>query len=639
MTQWHAATNGSPTGDGTVSKPWDLGTAFTALTQIKPGDSILMRGGRYNFDLVSRWEIRFSGIASARITIRSFPGELAILDTQLPPPSPDVGWLRIYGSYLDLVDFRVTCSSLRPRTTNVGGSAPWAVNPIPGQPKDPLAFHGNMFLDAGAKGVRFINLLTDNLVQGPDHQQSIGGGVYGCINSHHGWQGPDRAHGHGIYAQNSLEAPDDKLLNDNVNILNYSHGGHFYGTKARVDFMKIEGNVYGFNRERDVLFGGAVPSQKLTISNNYGPPGVEVMVGYTDGTFITPNVDGSFSNNVFPDANLTIGSWQNLQQGNNILGPIPASRAVVRPNQFETGRAHVIIWTKNNESSFPVDLSSVLAPGKRYEIRRAWQLYGPPLVSGTYSGPVSIPMAASTADAPIGSGEQPRQMPANFGIFLVRSPDGQALPPPTDPPPPVPPVQITEPADGTTLVIGQTYQFTGAGESLVWKLDVMGASNPAPITGPTFAYKIPAGETPAGVTKIVATLTGAGGSVSRTYSVKASVIPPPSVVEITSPADGAPLQIGQTVVATGTGSNLSWMVDISGAANPPVQTGPSITFVVPPNTTKVVIKLTGSEGTDTNTHLIGVAPPVNQYRAVFVGADGKLYAQQPDGTYKELKLQ
>lgn len=67
------ATRGSDASDGSKNKPWK--TINHALKRLKPGDTLYLRGGSY-FENVY---CAISGTAEKKITIRSFPGERAII--------------------------------------------------------------------------------------------------------------------------------------------------------------------------------------------------------------------------------------------------------------------------------------------------------------------------------------------------------------------------------------------------------------------------------------------------------------------------------------------------------------------------------------------------------------------------------
>jgi hypothetical protein len=94
---------------------------------------------------------------------------------------------------------------------------------------------------------------------------------------------------------------------------------------------------------------------------------------------------------------------------------------VVRPNQYEAGRANIIVYNWALQSSVSVDLSSVLHPGEGFVVRNVQDFYGPPVVTGTYSGgALSLPMAGITAAAPLGrSYSSPAVTGPTFQVFVV----------------------------------------------------------------------------------------------------------------------------------------------------------------------------------------------------------------------------
>jgi hypothetical protein len=68
------AVDGDDRQDGSQGKPWK--SINFALTQLSPGDTLYLRGGVYYENVA----LRLTGRADAPITLRSFPGEQAILD-------------------------------------------------------------------------------------------------------------------------------------------------------------------------------------------------------------------------------------------------------------------------------------------------------------------------------------------------------------------------------------------------------------------------------------------------------------------------------------------------------------------------------------------------------------------------------
>ncbi|MCI0358266.1 MAG: DUF1565 domain-containing protein, partial [Planctomycetaceae bacterium] len=82
------AERGDDGADGTKSAPWK--TLAHALRQLKPGDTLYLRGGTY-YEKVA---LTRSGASGAPITIAAYPGELAVLDGGLREflESPATSW-------------------------------------------------------------------------------------------------------------------------------------------------------------------------------------------------------------------------------------------------------------------------------------------------------------------------------------------------------------------------------------------------------------------------------------------------------------------------------------------------------------------------------------------------------------------
>src|SRR5262249_44252030 len=82
------ASRGSEAAAGTEQAPWK--TLAHALRQLKPGDTLLIRGGTY-YEKVS---LSRSGTEQSPITIRSYPGELVVIDGGLREfmDSPATSW-------------------------------------------------------------------------------------------------------------------------------------------------------------------------------------------------------------------------------------------------------------------------------------------------------------------------------------------------------------------------------------------------------------------------------------------------------------------------------------------------------------------------------------------------------------------
>jgi hypothetical protein len=82
----------------------------------------------------------------------------------------------------------------------------------------------------------------------------------------------------------------------------------------------------------------------------------------------------------------------------------------------------VAVYNWPRAASVSVDLSAVLRTGDRYEVRNVQDVFGVPVVAGTFDGtPVAFPMTGVAPPAPIGR-STPRQAPRTgpeFDAFLV----------------------------------------------------------------------------------------------------------------------------------------------------------------------------------------------------------------------------
>ena len=437
-----------------MSRPWDLATALAGPSAVHPGDTIWLRGGRYNFTQLTS---TLQGTAANPIVVRQYPGEQVILD----------GKLVIQGADTWYWGFEILNSSVS--DADLTG------------------------LNVQAPGTRLINLIVHD---------AAGNGVglwtsapnaelYGCLIYNNGRTGSAAGrYAHGIYFQN---ATGTKRLVDNVVFNNYSFNFHGYTEGAMLNNFYLEGNV-SFNSGayvsyggREYLIGGGAPVQNLTFTHNYsyrGPGGgASTSLGYGGGV---TNPAGSVVTNNYLSGDTELWYWQGMTFTDNTLlatgqtrlavpapgdlanftfnnqsykrptdvggfylntggGPTtytfsgwktatgfdgastfstasPGTKIVVRPNQYEPGRAHVIIYNWDNAPTVNVDLSGVLQSGQAYEIRNVQTLAAPPVASGTYTGgSITLPMAAVTPPPPLGTTEFPAlSTGTQFHVFLVR---------------------------------------------------------------------------------------------------------------------------------------------------------------------------------------------------------------------------
>ncbi len=268
--EFHVTPNGSPKGKGTLTDPWDLGTGLVATDIVKPGDTLWIHEGTYRGGFVSR----MAGKPGQPVVVRGVPGKRVTIDT-LPRDDRDNGLLLMLGPDAIYRDFEVTCSHPL-RKTDIAGSWPADIR------------RGNV--DVRGDRVAVWNLVVHDLGSGFGFwAEAEGGEVSGCIIYNNGWAGPDRGHGHAIYAQN---ARGTKRIVDNVLFHQFAYGIHVYGSeKASLRGFEIDGNIAFQNgclhRSNDnapgIMVGGGSPAARIAVRDNVCVGG-GIRFGYPWGT-------------------------------------------------------------------------------------------------------------------------------------------------------------------------------------------------------------------------------------------------------------------------------------------------------------------------------------------------------------------
>jgi hypothetical protein len=126
----------------------------------------------------------------------------------------------------------------------------------------------------------------------------------------------------------------------------------------------------------------------------------------------------------FSEEKLSFEGWRRasgFDKNSRYQAGRPAGTQVfVRPNRYEPGRANIIIYNWDRKESVEVDLSRVLRPGAKFEIRNVQDYLGAPLLVKRYDGrPVVIPMTDLRVAAPLGHPQSPRSTGPDFGVFVV----------------------------------------------------------------------------------------------------------------------------------------------------------------------------------------------------------------------------
>jgi len=445
---WYVTPNGSSGGTGSTTSPWDLATALAgAGGRIHPGDTVWLRAGTYGSgEGRSDYHATLTGTSTAPIVVRAYPGERATIN----------GDITVNGSYTWYWGFEL--SNTNTSAQNVQG------------------------INSACPGCRFINLIVHDhsgdgfglWSEGPNQV------AYGNIIYNNGFHGStSTSYGHGIYAQN---ATGTKLLKDNILFNQFGYGVHVYGSgNASLNNFTVDGNVSfnsGVGDGMNYTLGGGQPLINLVVNGNmayYSPSkiGNSMRVGYNFGTtnkngvvtnnyvvgtmFLSQWLSGltftgntvinpggtdllidqdvptssTINSNTYSSAlsapiqvlssALSLSTWESkygFDTHSTMLASLPDNHVVVEPNTYEAGRANVVVYNWRGAGAVTVDLSGALKTGDNFVIVNAQNFFGAPVVSGTYSGPVTIPISSVSPPAAIGGHSMP-STGTQFETFVV----------------------------------------------------------------------------------------------------------------------------------------------------------------------------------------------------------------------------
>jgi hypothetical protein len=434
---WYVAPNTPPGGSGTIDAPLDLVTALSAQGPVRPGDTVWLRGGVYR----GSFDSHLTGTRSAPIVVRQMPGERAVIDSNDGTrDAPDGAFnIKVGSGYTWYWGFEVTNS--HPKRDSADATA---------FPTDLYRANG---VNVYASNVKLINLIVHDLENGVfvgDTERDVE--IYGLLSYYNGHDAPTMAWGHGLYVQNALIS-DPRLVRDNITASNFSHGVHIYGgTDRGLNSIRLEGNISFQNGVisrhrlvRNLLLGGLTAAQNAVVSNNYSyysRPDGENNIGWTagaPGAVVTgnrfvggrsslvwggPSAPRTVAENVFYGL-VTPAAFSTSYPSNTYYGNRRPSELeyFVRPNQYEPGRAHIVVYNWPLQSSVTVDVAAAsLRRGAYFELRDAQNYFGPPVLSGTFDGkPLVIPMTSRPVASPVGniSAAQPISTLPEFGAFVL----------------------------------------------------------------------------------------------------------------------------------------------------------------------------------------------------------------------------
>jgi hypothetical protein len=479
--EWYVAPEGNSLGEGTLDSPWDLPTALAggpSRSQVKPGDTIWLRGGLYAGTFVST----LTGMPEAPIIVRQYPGERAIID-RAGVSSAKQPALKVRGSWVWFWGFEIMNSHPdRSRTSPYSGSVE--------------AWRGSG-ADVYAPNVKFISMVFHDNGHGIWDKEDMTE-VNGCLFYYNG----NNKREHAMYIGNSNGT---KYIVDNIVFAQGGYGilSHSDSTSSSQVGLHIEGNA-SFNNgiltlddqtTGNIQVGGVagVSAERITIRSNlvYNSPANPISknngirLGYEDTGNKNVTVVDNYIVSRIP---LRVLWWQNVQSSGNTIysrgnsaeltmptgvspsayrwdlntyisgrkgGPIfvkddstqsfvgwqestgldrnsrveqnasflPSGvKTFIRANTYEAGRANIVVYNWDLRTSVAVDVSSVLSVGASYEVRDAQNYFGEPVVRGIYDGtPINLPMKLTRIAQPVGNVERaPVHTEADFNVFVLQ---------------------------------------------------------------------------------------------------------------------------------------------------------------------------------------------------------------------------
>jgi hypothetical protein len=460
--QFFVSPSGSPSGDGTSASPWDLATALAQPASVTPGATVWLRGGLY----LGAFTSRLTGTEAAPITVRNYPGERAVINgagydyTRNP--------LTILGAYavywgLEVMNSNPDRTQRRAGAVNVFGHHVKCVNMVVHDAAEGFGIwvsavdselYGNLIFNGGWQGASpdrghghgiytqnntGTKLIRENIIF---NQYGFGFHAYtegsyingylleGNVAFNNGQPVRERSRAANILVGGLKPAERIKLINnytfhppatDSVNVQL-----HYYAPGNRD--LTVQGNYFaGGNSTVSVKEWTGARFTDNTLTGRWGLLGLYLPAGLAASTYAWNNnryfQDGPPTTPFnFAGRYLSLAQWQQATglDGDSRFTQGTAPLAVfVRPNQYEPGRAHIIVYNAELRTYVDADVSGVLKPGARYEVRNAQDFFAPPVLSGTYDGqPLRLPMYGLGVAQPIGSsGLQPTG--PGFNVFVL----------------------------------------------------------------------------------------------------------------------------------------------------------------------------------------------------------------------------
>lgn len=437
--EFYVGPNGKSDNPGTRVAPWDLKSVMNDAHGLKGGDVVWVMEGVYK----GCFEGKFSGSPGRPVVVRSVPGARVVLDSSDLDAGNLQGGHGLFISHPWTVfwGLEITKSDASVMTgTSAYHGGPDVSNRRPG---------GFNFL--GGANSKLINCYVHGTAGNGAWSTAPDSETYGCIIRSVGQQqkGRGQGTGHDLYTQNK---DGTRRIRENVLCYGFRNGIDAYTQAGYLRGFEIVGNVlFGASaaanegdKKLDLLIGGPCrpgPPERILIKDNllwanklgrmadfgYGSPGKDIrLIGNTFA--------GQVAFTQWEKLELTGNKFYGALRGpvkaenypDNDYGALPKESVVhVRPNEYEPGRGHVVVYNWADRDTVEADISVLVPASARFAIRNAQNLGRGPVVEGVYDGkPVSLPMTGMDPPQPIGcDGFITREEMTGkaFNVFVVES--------------------------------------------------------------------------------------------------------------------------------------------------------------------------------------------------------------------------
>lgn len=408
-------------GTGTLLDPYDIGTAFSGRCNVRPGDTVYLRGGTYAGTVTCAMQ----GLPGKPIIVKPYPGERPIID----------GKFVLSGAYVRIQGLEIYQSAFTDRESEQAST-------------DPTDIGGDTLIDVTGNYIEIVNCLVHDGRRGFGVSASaVGTLIYGNLIYFCGWKNPANYYGHGIYPQN---APGiQKCIVNNMLFDGFGYGLHAYTVNSTLDDFLVTHNTFfdagilvnGVGRSVNALIGGAVPFANPEVTHNCfymsAAQGTNLQVGYgTDNTVTNAKINNNYAGGAsaalklltcIPEeltGNHLYGATEGFAQGDypgNTYGAAGTwgDRVYLEPNTYDSARAHLTIYNQAEANTAIVDLS-ILGWTGQIIARNVQDYFNDMQTLAIVDGMITVNMQSGnrTVAAPVGWTAPPSTFP-KFGAFVL----------------------------------------------------------------------------------------------------------------------------------------------------------------------------------------------------------------------------